>query len=165
MVESGQAARGGDELRAGLAAYRATQGTLYLPYALALWGDTCRTLGELEEGLAAIAEARRVIEATGTRGFEAHVDRVEGELHRANGDPDAAVDCLQRAMATARRQQARLSELRAAVSLADLWRERGKRNEAYDLVAPLYGWFTEGLQSADLRAAATLLDQLARTPA
>ena len=106
-----------------------------------------------------------MIEETGTRGFEAYVDRVEGELHRANGDPDAATDCLQRAMATARRQQARLSELRAAVSLADLWRERGKRNEAYDLVAPLYGWFTEGLQSADLRAAATLLDQLARTPA
>jgi predicted ATPase len=75
------------------------------------------------------------------------------------------VDCLQRAMATARRQQARLSELRAAVSLADLWREQGKRNEAYDLVAPLYAWFTEGMQSADLRAAAVLLDQLARTPA
>jgi predicted ATPase len=75
------------------------------------------------------------------------------------------VDCLQRALATARRQQARLSELRAAVSLADLWRERGRRNEAYDLVAPLYGWFSEGLQSPDLRAAAALLDQLARTPA
>ena len=103
-----------------------------------------RSLGEPEEGLEAVAEARRVIEATGTRGFEAHVDRVEGELHRANRDPDAAVDCLQRAMATARRQQARLSELRAAVSLADLWRERGRRNEAYDLVAPLYGWFSEG---------------------
>jgi predicted ATPase len=165
LVESGQVAPGRDELRAGLAAYRATQGTLYLPYALALWGDTCRSLGKLEEGLEAMAEARRVIEATGTRGFEAHVDRVKGELHRADGDPDAAVDWLQRAMATARRQQARLSELRAAISLADLWREQGKRNQAHDLVAPLYAWFTEGLQSADLRAAAVLLDQLARTPA
>ena len=106
-----------------------------------------------------------MIEATGTCAFEAHAHRVEGELLRANGDREAAVDSLQRAIATARRQQARLSELRAALSLAELWREQGKRNEAYDLVAPLYGWFSEGLQSADLRAAATLLDQLARTPA
>jgi predicted ATPase len=103
-----------------------------------------------------------LIAASGIRGFEAHAQRVEGELHRASGDSDAAAECLQRAMVTARRQQARLSELRAAVSLANLWRERGKRKEAYDLVAPLYAWFTEGLQSADLRAAATLLDQLAR---
>jgi predicted ATPase len=165
LVEAGQAGRGRDELQAGLAAYRATEGTLYLPYALALWGDVCRRLDELEEGLDAVAEARRVIETTGVRGFEAHVHRITGELHRANGDLDAAADCLQRAMATARRQQARLSELRAAISLANLWRERGRRNEAYDLVAPLYGWFTEGLQSADLRAAAALLDQLARAPA
>ena len=162
LVDAGQAGRGRDELQTGLAAYRATEGTLYLPYALTLWADVCRTLGDLEEGLDAVAEANRVIEATGIRGFEAHAHRIEGELHHANGDPDAAADCLQRAMATARRQQARLSELRAAVSLANLWRERGKRDEAYDLVAPLYGCFSEGLQSADLRAAATLLDQLAR---
>jgi predicted ATPase/class 3 adenylate cyclase len=165
LAESGQAGRGRDELLSGLAAYRATEGTLYLPYALALWGDTCRTLGDLEAGLDAAAEARRVIEATGTRGFEAHVLRVEGDLHRAKGDPDAAVDCLQRALAIARRQQARLSELRAAISLAELWHASGKRSEAYDLLAPLYAWFTEGLQSADLRAAAALLDQLARAPA
>jgi tetratricopeptide (TPR) repeat protein len=162
LVDAGQAGRGRDELQAGLAAYRATEGTLYLPYALALWADVCRTLGELEQGLEAVAEAKRVIEANGIRGFEAHALRVEGELHHAKGDSAAATECLQRAMATARRQQARLSELRAAVSLANLWRERGKRKEAYDLVAPLYAWFTEGLQSADLRAAATLLDQLAR---
>jgi class 3 adenylate cyclase/predicted ATPase len=162
LVDAGQAGRGRDELQAGLAAYRATEGTLYLPYALTLWADVCRTLGELEQGLEAVAEARRLIAASGIRGFEAHAQRVEGELHRASGDSDAAAECLQRAMVTARRQQARLSELRAAVSLANLWRERGKRKEAYDLVAPLYAWFTEGLQSADLRAAATLLDQLAR---
>ena len=164
-VGAGQAGRGGDDLRAGLAAYRATEGTLYLPYALALWGDVCRSRGELEEGLEAVAEAKRVIEATGIRGFEAHVYRVEGELHRANGDLDATTGCLQRAMAVARRQQARLSELRAAVALASLWCERGRRDDAYNLVSPLYAWFTEGLDTADLRAAATLLDQLAHAPA
>jgi predicted ATPase len=162
LVDLGQAGRGRDELQAGLAAYRATEGTLYLPYALTLWADVCRTLGELEKGFEAVAEAKCLIEASGIRGFETYAQRVEGELHRANGDPDTAAECLQRAMATARREQARLSELRAAVSLANLWCERGKRNEAYDLVAPLYAWFTEGLQSTDLRTAATLLDQLAR---
>jgi predicted ATPase len=81
------------------------------------------------------------------------------------GDPDVAAACLQRSMAVARHQQARVSELRAAVGLARLWLERGRRKEAYDLVAPLYTWFTEGLQSADLRAAAGLLDQLAHAPA
>jgi class 3 adenylate cyclase/tetratricopeptide (TPR) repeat protein len=162
LFDAGRAGLGRDELQAGLAAYRATEGTLYLPYALTLWAEVCRMLGELEEGLDAVAEARRAIEASGIGGFEAHAQRVQGELHQANGDLDAAADCMQRAIATARRQQARLSELRAAVSLANLWRERGKDKEAYDLVAPLYAWFTEGLQSPDLRAAATLLDQLAR---
>ena len=165
LVEAGQGARGADDLRAGLAAYRATEGTLYLPYVLALWADVCRSRGALQEGLDALAEAKRVIEATGVRGFEADAYRVEGELHRANGDMDAAIDCLQRAMALARRQQARLPELRAAVSLASLWRECGRRDDASNLISPLYAWFTEGAATADLRAAATLLDQLARAPA
>jgi predicted ATPase len=68
-------------------------------------------------------------------------------------------------MAAARRQQARLSELRAAVALASLWRERGRRDDAYNLVSPLYAWFTEGLATPDLRAAASLLDQLQRASA
>jgi predicted ATPase len=106
-----------------------------------------------------------VIEATGVRGFEADTWRVEGELHRAQGNMEAAVECLQRAMAVARRQQARLPELRAAVSLANLWREGGRRDDAYNLVSPLYAWFTEGAATPDLRAAASLLDQLARAPA
>jgi class 3 adenylate cyclase/predicted ATPase len=165
LVEAGQETRGADDLRAGLAAYRATEGTLYLPYALALWAEVCRSRGAFEEGLVAIAEAERLIEATGVRGFEPDVARVEGELHGGSGDMDAATDCLQRALAVARRQQARLPELRAAVSLGSLWRERGRRDDASNLVSPLYAWFTEGAATPDLRAAATLLDQLARAPA
>jgi class 3 adenylate cyclase/predicted ATPase len=165
LVEAGQETRGADDLRAGLAAYRATAGTLYLPYALALWAEVCRSRGEFAEGLVAIAEARRLIAATGVRGFKPDVARVEGELHGGNGDMDAASDCLQRALAVARRQQARLPELRAAVSLGSLWRERGRRDDAYNLVSPLYAWFTEGAATPDLRAAAALLDQLARAPA
>jgi class 3 adenylate cyclase/predicted ATPase len=165
LVEAGQGGRGADELRAGLAAYRTTAGTLYLPYALALWGEACRARGALQEGLDAVAEAKRVIEATGVRGFEADLLGVEGELHRAGGDLDAATECLQRAIAVARRQQARLPELRAAVALAGLWREAGRRDDAYNLIAPLYAWFTEGAATPDVRAAATLLGQLARAPA
>jgi predicted ATPase len=165
LAEAGQGGRGADELRAGVAAYRTTEGALYLPYALSLWAGACRSRGALQEGLDAIAEAKRVIEATGVRGFEADACQAEGELHRAQGNMEAAAECLQRAMAVARRQQARLPELRAAVALASLWQECGRRDDAYNLVSPLYAWFTEGSATPDLRAAASLLDQLARAPA
>jgi adenylate cyclase len=165
LVEAGQGRAGRMELESGLAAYRATAGALYLPYALILRADVCRAQGDLAAGLEAIAEAKSAIEASGLRGFEAHAHRVEGELRQAGGDLEAAAACFQRSMAVAHTQQARLSELRAAVDLASLWHERGRQSEAYELVAPLYGWFTEGLQIADLRAAAALLDRLAHAPA
>ena len=161
LVEAGQGRAGEAELRTGLAAYRATTGVLYLPYALILLSEVCRAQGELAAGLEAIAEARSAIQASGVHGFEAQAHRVEGELRQATGDLEAAAACFQRSMAVAQGQQARLSELRAAVDLATLWHEQGRRTEAHDLVAPLYAWFTEGLQLADLRAAAALLDQLA----
>ena len=90
---------------------------------------------------------------------------VKGELRRASGEQDAAAECLQRAMAVAHHQQARLSELSAAVALAGLWRDRGRRDDAYNLISPLYAWFTEGFATPDLRAAATLLDQRGHAPA
>jgi predicted ATPase len=165
LVEAGQGRAGQAELQSGLAAYRATGGRLYLSYALILAGDVAQALGDVAAGLEAITEAKSAIEANGVRGFEAHAHRVEGELRQADGDLEGAAACYQRAMAVARRQQARLSELRAAVGLATLWLESSRRKEAHDLVAPLYAWFTEGLQTADLRAAAKLLDQLAHAPA
>jgi class 3 adenylate cyclase/predicted ATPase len=165
LAEAGQGRAGQAELQAGLTAYRVTFGTLYLPYALMLMGDVCHGLGDVEAGLEAIAEAKSVMKASGVRGFEANAHRVEGKLRQAAGDLDAAATCFDRAIAVARSQQARLSELRAAVALATLWHESGRGNEAYDLVAPLYARFTEGHQIADLRAAAALLDQLAHAPA
>ena len=163
VAESGRLDAGIAEVQSGLGAYRATGGRLYLPYALALLADLDRQAGERAAGLEALAEAHRVLAETGVRGFEAHVHRIEGELllTGAAPEPDAAERCFRRAMSVARRQEARLSELRAALQLAGLWRDRGRRAEAYDLVAPLYTWFSEGRDTADLREAARLLDELA----
>ncbi|HEX5796388.1 MAG TPA: AAA family ATPase, partial [Geminicoccaceae bacterium] len=162
-AESGRLEAGIAELQAGLAAYRATSGRLYLPYTLTLLADLHRQAGERAAGLAALAEAHRVIGATGVRGFEAHVHRIQGQLLLAGPapEPDAAERCFRRAMGVARGQGARLSELRAALQLGGLWRDQGRRAQAYDLVAPLYTWFNEGRDTADLREAATLLGQLA----
>jgi class 3 adenylate cyclase/predicted ATPase len=165
LVEAGQGRAGRAELEAGLAAYHATAGALYLPYILILQADICRAQDDLAAGLEAVTEARSAIEASGVRGFEAHAHQVEGGLRQAAGELEAAAVCFQRSMAVAHDQEARLSELRTAVALADLWHKQGRREEAYNLVAPLYGWFTEGLQLADLRAAAALLDRLTHAPA
>jgi class 3 adenylate cyclase/predicted ATPase len=163
LAESGRLDAGIAELQDGLDAYRATSGRLYLPYALTLLADLRRRAGERDAGLEALAEAHIVIGKTGVRGFEAHVHRVEGELLLAGSEPDAAAAerCFRQAMTVARGQGARLSELRAALRLAALWRDQGRPAEAYDLVAPLYTWFSEGFATADLRETAALLDQRA----
>ena len=162
VLESGRTAEGASLLRDGIAAYRATSGRLYLPYALALWADACRRLDEVEDGLRAVAEARALVEETGVHGFETYLHRVEGELllARAQPDPAAAQARFEQAMAVAHRQDAKLSELRAAVALARLWRERGEDEEGFELLEPLYGAFTEGLDLPDLRDAQALLDEL-----
>ena len=162
LAGSGQQSRGIALLREGLAAYRATSGRLYLPYALALLADLCQQAGERAAGLAALAEARAVIEATGVRSFAALVRRLEGRLllSGAGPDPEAAERCFREAMSIAHGQGARLPELRAALDLARLWRGRGRGREAYDLVAPLYTGLKEARDTADVRDAAALLDQL-----
>jgi adenylate cyclase len=163
LTGSGQLEEGLAELRSGLDAYRATCGRLYLPYALALLADACRQMGQRAAGLEALAEAQAVIRATGVRGFEARAHRIQGRLLLLGAEPDAAgaENSFREAIGIARRQGARLSELRAAVDLARLQRDRGQRGAAHDLVAPLYTRFSEGLDTADLRDAAALLDELA----
>ena len=165
LAGCGQRDEGSAELRVGLAAYRATSGRLYLPYALVLLADVCHQAGERAAGLEALAEAHAVLDETGVRGFEAHVHRTEGRLLLLGEAPDAAgaERCFGQAISAARRQGARLSELRAAVDLVRLWRDQGQRTRAADLVAPLYTRFSEGFDTADLREAAALLDELAAT--
>jgi predicted ATPase len=104
-----------------------------------------------------------VIETTKERWYEAEVHRIAGEIALLSLEPDMAKAEIyfERALAVARKQQAKSWELRAAMSLARLWRDQGRKNEARQLLAPIYGWFTEGFDTLDLRGARALLDELA----
>ena len=109
-----------------------------------------------------IREAMTAIEATGERWWEAEVYRVGGEIALRAPQPDAAKpeEYFERALTVARQQRAKSLELRAAMSMARLWRDQGKRDEGRDLLAPIYGWFTEGFDTLDLKEAKALLDAL-----
>jgi predicted ATPase len=120
-------------------------------------------MGELEAGLAVLADALTLVETSGERWYEAELHRLKGVLLlQQNSDHQAEAErCFHHALTIARAQQAKSFELRAAVSLARLWQQQGKRQEAQDLLAPVYGWFTEGFDTADLKDAKALLDELA----
>ena len=115
----------------------------------------------VEAGLALIAEALEAMELSQYRWGSAEVHRVRGELLLLADHSRDAETCLERALAAARLQSARLLELRAAVSLARLWRDQGERAKARDLLSPIYNWFTEGFDTRDLKDAKALLDELA----
>ena len=119
--------------------------------------------GQADEGLHMLAEALTVVNTTGGRCYEAELHRLTGELLLRQIVPDApaAEACFQQALAVARYQQAKTWELRAAMSLARLWQRQGRRDQACELLAPIYGWFTEGFDTADLQEAQALLDALA----
>ena len=118
-------------------------------------------LGQAEEARLYIDEALSAVEATKERLWEAEVHRLAGEIARRAGDSGKAEECIGRALAVARAQRAKSWELRAATSLARLLRDQGRRTEAHDLLAPVYGWFTEGFDTRDLKEAKALHDVLA----
>ena len=135
---------------------------LSVPYLCTLLAEVSAHLGHTEDGLQALAEAHTLVEQHEERWWEAEVHRLRGVLLlRQPGTPQAEAEAwLQRALDVARRQEAKSLELRAAMSLARLWQQQGKRAEAYELLAPIYGWFTEGFDTADLQEARALLDAL-----
>ena len=122
-------------------------------------------MGQTAEGLEALAEALATLAKSGVRWWEAELYRLRGELllQHAVAQPEEAEACFQQALAVARRQQAKSLELRAAMSLARLWQRQGKRAEAHQLLAEVYGWFTEGFDTADLQEAKALLVALSGT--
>jgi predicted ATPase len=146
-------------MQQGLAAWRATGAAVFQPYGLALLAAASAQMRQVEEGLTLLAEALAVINEKGERRWEAELYRLKGEIllvHAAAHHAEAET-CFRQALAIARHQQAKSWELRAAMSLARLWQRQGKCQEAYDLLAPLYGWFTEGFDTADLQEAKALL--------
>jgi len=148
-------------LRHGLSAFRATGAQAWVPYLIALLAGACKIAGQVEEGLTLLDDAMQIAERTGERWFEAELYRHKGQLLLRQGRTQAAEELYHRALAIAREQEAKLWELRAAASLARLRRDQGRRAEARDPLAPVYGWFTEGFDTLDLRDAKALLDELA----
>jgi tetratricopeptide (TPR) repeat protein len=151
---------GGTALRAGIADYEATGAALGSVHYRALLAETCAKQGDTDEALAILTEALSNVNRTGERWGEADLIRRVGEVHRLKGDCDTAERHFAGAIEIARGQSAKLFELNAAVSLARLWSEQGKRASARELLAPTYEWFTEGFNTRDLKEAKALLDQL-----
>jgi class 3 adenylate cyclase/predicted ATPase len=142
--------------------YRATGAKIMLPYYLALLAEVSGKVGRAEEGLNLLNEAQDAVQKTHERWWEAELYRLKGELTLVSApqDQQEAEKCLQRAIDIAARQSAKSLELRAAMSLSRLWQRQGKTNEARGCLAAIYGWFTEGLDTADLRDAKALLTEL-----
>jgi predicted ATPase len=148
-------------MREELARLRANGDEEFLPYSLVLLAEAHGEVGDTAVALGLLDEALARVERTNERLFEAELHRLRGELMLLNTGADQAEACLRRAIEVARAQDAKLWELRAATSLAKLWAEQGKRAQARNLLAPVYSWFTEGFDTADLTDAKALLDELA----
>ncbi len=163
LAEQGDVTVGIAEVAEGLAGVRASGTEYTLPLFFAWLAEICGKGGRLEEGLAALEQGRALSEQTEDRFSLPEFDRLEGEilLARCARNQAEAQACFERSLQLARAQDARCLELRAATSLARLWAGSGRRAEAHDLLAPVYDWFTEGFETADLKEAKALLDQVA----
>ena len=164
LAERGQGEAGVAELRSAMATIRAIGFAAELPWYLALLAGAHATVGHTADGLDAIAEALALVASTNERFYEAEIYRLKGELlltHSGSNTAAEAETCFRQALNVARVQSAKSWELRAATSLARLWRDQGKQAEARDLLAPVYGWFTEGFDTPDLKDAKALFDELA----
>jgi predicted ATPase len=157
-VKTGDMAEGISLLRSGWAASRGTGA--YRPHNIALLAAACEIARQIEEALTLLGEALQIVLRTEERWLEAELNRHKGELLLRQGHPDAADELYRKALSIAREQEAKLWELRAAMSLARLRRDQSRRAEARDLLAPVYGWFTEGFDTPDLKEAKALLGEL-----
>jgi predicted ATPase len=162
-AQRGEATTGIALIRDGMAASEATGTRVYTPFYLTLLAEALALAGKIEEGLAILDDVLAKAGSSGKRGWDAEIHRLRGELtsRLPYPDPAKAEDSFRTALAIAREQGTRGYELRAATSLARLWGGQGRRGEARDLLAPLYGSFIEGFDTADLLEAKRLLDELA----
>ena len=160
---TGKASDAVQMITSGIAAYRSTGATLLVPWDLSYLATAYAELGQFEDAWRCISEAMTSVETTKERWCEAEVNRIAGEIALRSPEPDAAKAeaYFEHALTVARAQQAKSWELRAAMSMARLWRDQDKRDEARELLAPVYGWFTEGFNTLDLKEAKALLEELA----
>jgi len=162
LTFTGNASEAVREITTGLTASRSTGATLWEPLLLAYLARSHAELNQCDDALRCISEAITMAETSKEWWCEAEVKRIAGEIALKSPEHDVAKAqiCFERALAIARKQQSKSWELRAAMSMARLWRDQGKREEARDLLAPVYGWFTEGFDTLDLKEAKALLDEL-----
>jgi predicted ATPase len=163
LAIQGQGEAGLAQMHQGLAAILATGQMLAQPCGLVLLAEATGHTGQVAEGLRLLAESLAALEVSGQGDLLAEAYRLKGEflLRQALPDASQAEACFQQTLAVARHQQAKSWELRVALSLSRLWQRQDKRTEARELLAPIYGWFTEGFDTADLQEAKTLLAALA----
>jgi predicted ATPase len=162
LAHQGEVQEGIEQMHQGLRAHRNPGAEIWRPYGLMLLAEAHGTLGELEEGLTLLTEALMLVDTTGERWYEPELYRLKGVLleQQSSDNHAEAESSFHKAIAIAQSQSAKSWELRAATSLARLWQQQGKRQEAHDLLAPVYHWFTEGFDTADLQDAKALLDAL-----
>jgi predicted ATPase len=147
-------------LHRGSSAYRATGAEVWMPHHIALLAGAYEISGQIEEAVTQLDEALQIVERTGERWLEADLYRQKGRLLLRQMHSEAAEELYRKALSIAREQEAKLWALRSAASLARLWCDEGRRVEARDLLAPVYGWFVEGFATPDLKEAKALLDEL-----
>jgi predicted ATPase len=162
LALTGKASDAIQMITSGIAALRPTEATVGMPWYLSLLAMAHAGLGEFDDAWRCIGDAIAAVETTKEKWREAEIHRTAGEIALLAPEPDAAKaeTYFERALAVARQQQAKSWEMRAAMSMARLWCDQGKRRQAQDLLAPVYGWFTEGFDTLDLKEAKALLDEL-----
>jgi predicted ATPase len=163
LALTGKASDAVHKITSGITAVQPTGATLWMPFRLSHLTRAYAELGQFDDAWRCIDEAMTAMETTKEKWSEAEVHRTAGEIALKLPEPDAvrAEAYFERALTVARQQQAKSWELRAAMSLARLWRDQGKPQQARDLLAPVYGWFTEGFDTRDLKEAKALLKELA----
>jgi class 3 adenylate cyclase/predicted ATPase len=160
MVQKGDVTAGITLMQRGSSAYQATGATTWMPHFVALRASACVIAGEVEQARNLVDDALQIVEGTGERWFAAELNRHKGQLLLRQGYTEAAEELYRKALSIAAEQEAKLWELRAAANLARLRRDQGRRAEARCLLASVYGWFTEGFGTPDLKDAKALLDEL-----
>ena len=162
VAQAGEASDAVQAIIAANGAFRSTGATLHTPSSLSYLAKAYAELGKFDDAWRCLGEAMEAVETTKETWFEAEVHRIAGEIALLAPQPDGAkIEAyFERALAVARQQQAKSWELRAAMSLARLWRDQGKPQQARELLAPVYGWFTEGFDTCDLKEAKVLLNEL-----